>query len=142
MKTPVFSVIFLVLMSSSVALACRCISHTRAAEVYLRNCVTATSALVVSSAQSVSNIKNCQDTRLAEYWDSATGASSVVSSEIIFLEDGYTFTVMVEAVNHSAFFFDGEAVSQIVSPTVTFSQRLRCLLERLNPFGCSCACAF
>jgi hypothetical protein len=139
MKTPVFF-LAIVLLSSSVALACRCRSHTAAANAYLSNCVTAISALLVSSTQAVSEITTCQDERLGE--NGAYADASVVSSNISFLEDGKIFTVTVNVVNDAVIFFDGESVSLVTKPTVTFSQRMRCWLAKLTPFNCDCACSF
>lgn len=140
MKTPVFFLAFVVLVSASIAFACRCRGHTAAAQVYLYNCVTAITELLESSAQSVLDISSCQDQRLSE--NGAYADESVVSSNVAFLEDGETFTVTVYVVNDAVLFFDGVNISRIKEPTVTFSQRMRCWWERLNPFGCNCACSF
>ncbi len=137
MKTPV---LLWFLLSSSIALACSCYFHTTTAHQYLRSCVTAISALLVSSTQAASDLTTCQDERLGI--DGAYVDVSVVSSEIVFLADEETFTVTVKAINDATFFYDGESISQTVKPTITFSQRMNCWWQRLNPFDCDCGCDF
>jgi hypothetical protein len=141
MKTSVFFLALVVLLSSSIALACRCRNHTTVANAYLRSCVTAITSLLITSDQSVSDIATCQDERLGE-----TGAhadTSVSSSAVTFLEDGETFTVTVNVINDAVISCDGESILLITKPTVTFSQRMNCWWERVNIFSpCQCSCSY
>jgi hypothetical protein len=140
MKTPVFFLAVFVLSTISVALACRCRSHTAAANIYLRNCVTAIISLVVSS-QPVSDISTCQDERLGD--NRAYADNSVLSSEVVFLSDKETFAATVTAVSDAVFFYDGEYISQIAEPTITFSQRMNCWWQSINIFSpCNCSCSY
>jgi hypothetical protein len=140
MKAPIFFLAPFILSLSSIAFACRCARGTAWAYEYFRGCVTSISTLLVSSAQSVSDITTCQDERLGDTGDID---DVVVSSEVAFLSGGETFTVTVRAVSDAVFFYDGETIAQIAKPTVTFSQRMRCWWERISIFDvCECACSF